>query len=144
MAMRFRRSIKLMPGVKVNVGKKSASVTFGGKILRKTINTNGQETISGSLPGTGMYWTEKSSSSSNESASQKYEHEWTPENNNRSANIGALLVLIISLGILVCTTIMIFIMALTDWIKGQSIISALATVAVCAIVAWIASDKYFR
>ena len=29
MGLRFRRSIKIAPGVRVNLNKKSASVTFG-------------------------------------------------------------------------------------------------------------------
>lgn len=53
MAIRFRKSKKLMPGIKLNVGKKSASVRIGGKNAGYTIGTRGR-TASASLPGTGL------------------------------------------------------------------------------------------
>ena len=31
MGLRFRKSFKIAPGVKLNFGKKSQSITFGGK-----------------------------------------------------------------------------------------------------------------
>lgn len=39
MGLRFRRSIKIAPGVRVNLNKKSASVTFGPKGLKHTVST---------------------------------------------------------------------------------------------------------
>lgn len=57
MAFRFRKSKKILPGVKLNIGKKSASVTLGGKLFRKTFGTTGNETTSVSIPGTGVYAT---------------------------------------------------------------------------------------
>lgn len=36
MAFRFRKSVKIAPGVKVNFNKKSTSVSFGGKGARYT------------------------------------------------------------------------------------------------------------
>lgn len=52
--MRFRKSFKVAPGVKVNLGKKSAGVTFGGKLFRQSFNTSGRKTSSASIPGTGI------------------------------------------------------------------------------------------
>ncbi len=57
MGWRFRRSVKLLPGIKVNFGKKSASVTVGGRLARKTYSTTGRQTTSYSVPGTGLYYT---------------------------------------------------------------------------------------
>ena len=40
MGLRFRKSFKVAPGVKVNLNKKSTSVTFGGKGVHKTFQNN--------------------------------------------------------------------------------------------------------
>lgn len=52
--MRFRKSIKVAPGVKLNLNKKSAGVSVGNKYFRKSFNTSGRKTTSASLPGTGI------------------------------------------------------------------------------------------
>lgn len=39
MGLRFRKSFKIAPGVKLNFGKKSQSITFGGKGVHYTINS---------------------------------------------------------------------------------------------------------
>lgn len=55
MGFRYRRSYKILPGIKVNVGKKSTSVTFGGKIFRTTVNRKrGTVTSSVSTPIKGL------------------------------------------------------------------------------------------
>lgn len=51
MGLRFRTSIKLGPGVRLNLGKKSASMSFGGKAGRYTVSTTGRRTTSVNLPG---------------------------------------------------------------------------------------------
>ena len=61
MGLRFRKSFKVAPGVKVNLGKKSSSVTFGGKGMHYTVNSKGKTTKSVGIPGTGIYYTESSS-----------------------------------------------------------------------------------
>jgi hypothetical protein len=53
MGLRFRRTFSIMPGLKLNIGKKSASVSMGVKDLSFTAGTAGQ-TISASLPGSGL------------------------------------------------------------------------------------------
>lgn len=60
MGFRFRRSFKIAPGVRLNVGKKSASVSFGGKGVRHTISSTGRMTSSVGIPGTGLYYTKSS------------------------------------------------------------------------------------
>lgn len=41
MGTRFRRSFKVAPGVRVNLNKKSASISFGPKGLKHTVSTTG-------------------------------------------------------------------------------------------------------
>jgi hypothetical protein len=53
MAVRFRKSFGLGKGMRLNVGRKSASVRIGGKNLGYTMGTAGR-TVSGSIPGTGL------------------------------------------------------------------------------------------
>lgn len=43
MGLRFRKSVKIAPGVKVNLNKKSTSVTFGGKGVHRTISSTGKK-----------------------------------------------------------------------------------------------------
>ena len=61
MAIRFRKSFKAAPGVRFNIGKKSAGVTFGGKHFRQSFNTSGRKTTSASIPETGVSFYETSS-----------------------------------------------------------------------------------
>lgn len=53
MAIRFRKTVRIAPGLKLNIGKKSASVRLGGKNLGYTVGTKGR-TTSASIPGTGL------------------------------------------------------------------------------------------
>ena len=53
MAIRFRRTVRIAPGLKLNIGKKSASIRIGGKNAGYTIGTAGR-TTSASIPGTGL------------------------------------------------------------------------------------------
>lgn len=58
MGLRFRKSVKIAPGVRLNFGKKSTSVSLGGKGARFTVNSTGKKTASVGIPGTGLYYTE--------------------------------------------------------------------------------------
>lgn len=58
MGLRFRKSVTLCKGVKLNIGKTGMSVSVGGKGYHKTINTKGQVTTSMGIPGTGIYYTD--------------------------------------------------------------------------------------
>lgn len=58
MGWRFRKSFKILPGVKLNINKKSIGVTFGGKGVHYTVNSKGKHTASVGIPGTGLYYTE--------------------------------------------------------------------------------------
>ena len=57
MGLRFRRSFKIAPGVRVNLNKKSASVSFGPKGLKHTVSTTGKSHTTVGVPGTGLSYT---------------------------------------------------------------------------------------
>lgn len=62
MGIRFRKSVKIAPGVKVNFGKKSSSVSFGGKGFHHTISSSGRRTTTAGIPGTGISYSQSSGS----------------------------------------------------------------------------------
>ena len=57
MSIRFRKSINLGGGLKLNFNKKSAGLSFGAKGARFSMNSDGRKTTSIGIPGTGLYWT---------------------------------------------------------------------------------------
>lgn len=72
MGFRFRKSFKVAPGIKLNLGKKSAGVSFGGKGFRTSVSSSGRKTTSVGVPGTGMsYVSTSGGSSSSKSKSSK-------------------------------------------------------------------------
>lgn len=54
MGLKYRKQIKIAPGVKLNINKKSASISVGGKGLSKTISTTGKTTTTVGIPGSGL------------------------------------------------------------------------------------------
>ena len=54
MGIRFRKSVKVAPGVRLNIGKKSASVSVGGKGFHTSVSTTGRRTNTVGIPGTGI------------------------------------------------------------------------------------------
>ena len=54
MGLKFQKSIKVAPGVKLNLNTNSTSVTIGTKGAHYTVNSNGKKTTSASIPGTGL------------------------------------------------------------------------------------------
>jgi len=57
MGLRFRRSIKIAPGIRLNLNKKSAGLTIGPRGAKYTLNTRGQKRMTVGLPGTGRSYT---------------------------------------------------------------------------------------
>lgn len=57
MGWRFRKSIKILPGVRVNIGKNSTSISLGGRGFHRTYSSTGRVTTSIGIPGTGVYYT---------------------------------------------------------------------------------------
>lgn len=54
--MRFRRSVKILPGVRINFNKNSTGLTFGPRGAHYTINSSGRRSTSFGIPGTGIWW----------------------------------------------------------------------------------------
>lgn len=51
MPVRFHKSIRILPGVRLNISRHSLSITTGGKHEHTTVNTRGERTESVDLPG---------------------------------------------------------------------------------------------
>ena len=77
MSFRFRKSIKVAPGVKVNFNKKSTSVTVGGKRAHITKNTAGRTTTSVNLPVKGLSYVDVKTNKKRQNASAVTE-KYTP------------------------------------------------------------------
>ncbi|EEE35411.1 conserved hypothetical protein [Rhodobacteraceae bacterium KLH11] len=58
MGFGFRKSFKVAPGVRLNVGKTRSSLSVGGKGLTTNISKRGVKTTA-SIPGTGLSYTTK-------------------------------------------------------------------------------------
>lgn len=77
MGFRFRKSFKIAPGVRVNVGKKSVGISAGVKGARVSVNSSGRKTTTVGLPGTGLSYskTEKIGGSKTKAASTSASNE---------------------------------------------------------------------
>ncbi len=62
MSVRFRRSMKLIPGVRLNFNKDSVGLSLGVRGAHYTINSKGRRTASVGIPGTGLSSTQVLSS----------------------------------------------------------------------------------
>lgn len=78
MGFRFRKSIKVAPGVKLNIGKKSVGVSMGGKYGGISVNSKTGARARVSAPGTGLSYTSKIGSSSPKKSSAKNTVQKTP------------------------------------------------------------------
>ncbi|PGZ93952.1 MULTISPECIES: DUF4236 domain-containing protein [unclassified Bacillus (in: firmicutes)] len=71
MGFGFRKSIKIAPGVRLNVGSKSIGMSAGVKGFRYSVNSRTGRRVTASIPGTGLSYTSSSKGSSRSSAYQK-------------------------------------------------------------------------
>jgi hypothetical protein len=71
MGVRFRKSVKISKGVKVNFGKTGASVSVGGRGFHQTFHTSGRKTTSVGIPGTGLSYVSTSGGSKKRSSSSR-------------------------------------------------------------------------
>ena len=69
MSLRFRKSMKLLPGVRLNFSKETVGLSFGVPGARYTMNSKGRRTVSAGIPGTGLYNVETLSSGTRSSRS---------------------------------------------------------------------------
>ena len=70
MAIIFRKSVKVAPGVRVNLSKRGASVSVGTKGARVSISKRGMTKTVG-IPGTGIYNREYQSWNSSRKAEKR-------------------------------------------------------------------------
>ncbi|MED1508724.1 DUF4236 domain-containing protein [Bacillus proteolyticus] len=62
MGFGFRKSFKIAPGVRVNVGKRGVGVSAGTKGLRYSVHSSGRSQVTAGIPGTGISYTNSLSS----------------------------------------------------------------------------------
>jgi hypothetical protein len=53
-SLRFRRSIRIAPGIKLNLNKRSVGISAGVRGARYSVNSSGRRTRSVGIPGTGL------------------------------------------------------------------------------------------
>ena len=58
MGLRFRRTLKIAPGLRLNFNKNSVGLSIGPRGAKYTINSSGRRTASAGIPGSGLYYTE--------------------------------------------------------------------------------------
>jgi hypothetical protein len=56
MGLRFRRSLRIAPGVKVNLTKTGLGLTLGPRGAHYSVHSSGRRTRSVGRPGTGLYY----------------------------------------------------------------------------------------
>lgn len=71
MGLRFHKSFQILPGVKLNINKKSVGVTLGTKGAHYTINSKGKRTASVGIPGTGLSYSTSTSGKGKQKDSAK-------------------------------------------------------------------------
>jgi hypothetical protein len=54
--MRFRRTVRIAPGVRLNVNKRSVGLSAGARGARVSVNSDGRSTRSVGIPGSGLYY----------------------------------------------------------------------------------------
>lgn len=52
--LRFRKSISILPGVKINLSKTGVSTSLGGHGATVNVGTQGQKNVTLGVPGTGL------------------------------------------------------------------------------------------
>ena len=115
MGVRFRKSTKIAPGVKLNFNKKSVGITVGGKGIHYTINSSGKKTSSIGIPGTGLSYS--TSSNSRNSKSKKSSTANVTASNGGNNNSGCSGCLLVFLGICLASIVLGFILNYA-WIPG--------------------------
>lgn len=85
MGFRFKKSKQIAPGVRVNLNKKSASVTFGSNGVHHTINSSGKKTTSAGIPGSGLYYTSSSGGGGGSRNNDNFSDSFIPDGGGGSA-----------------------------------------------------------
>ena len=85
MGFRFRKSVKIAPGVRLNIGKKSVGISAGVKGARVSVNSSGRKTTTVGIPGTGLSY-QKTEKIGGHAATDKHDQtvpEYTPTVDSR-------------------------------------------------------------
>ena len=85
MGFRFHKSIKIAPGIRLNLNKKSTSVSIGGKGARYTVSSNGRKTATVGLPGTGLSYSVTKPSGKQPSKAPKEKSHWLDGQKKRAS-----------------------------------------------------------
>lgn len=83
MGFRFRRSLRIAPGLRLNFSKSGISTSIGGRGATYNIGPRGTRTTVG-VPGTGLFWTSTSARQSPAASDDP-----SPGGNSPSSSIGA-------------------------------------------------------
>ena len=73
MPFRFYRRKKILPGITLNLSRSGPSISFGVRGARVTVGPKGNRATVG-LPGTGLFYTEHNSSTSQPEPQQRNSH----------------------------------------------------------------------
>ena len=73
MGLRFKRSIKISKGAKINLGKTGVSLSVGTRGAHYTVHSSGKKTTSVGLPGTGLSYVSTSGGGARRNTSQSSE-----------------------------------------------------------------------
>lgn len=85
MGFKVRKSMKIAPGVRLNVGKKSSGISVGGKYGGVSFNSKTGARARVSAPGTGVSYSTKIGSTSKKTSTKKSTTHNT-ENNNQTSS----------------------------------------------------------
>lgn len=88
MGLRFRKSFKIAPGVKLNLNKNSTSVTFGKRGAHYTVNSKGKKTASVGIPGTGISYVQSKGGSTSSKKTTKRKGTTMSQNNFKNSGPG--------------------------------------------------------
>lgn len=76
MGIRFKKSVKIAPGVRVNIGKKSVGMSVGGKYGGMSFNSKTGARARASVPGAGVSYSKKVGSGSSSATSNTHGNQF--------------------------------------------------------------------
>jgi hypothetical protein len=107
MGLRVRKSFKVAPGVRFNVGSKSASVSVGVKGAHKTFSTTGRKTTSVHIaPGISSVTTESSGSRGRSASSSSNGSSYTAPAKPKGIPVKLQKVLLIIFGVIFALSVL--------------------------------------
>lgn len=96
MGLNFRKSFKIAPGIKMNIGKKGVGLSFGTKGARYSINSSGRRTKTIGIPGTGISYSTTSTKSKRKTTSSTTNSTNTYSRDNKLADQSPFLVFLVT------------------------------------------------